>query len=60
MPNKKDIDVLARKIVAEVEALEARGGEDGAENSEFTYLAAVESAPQFHCPVCGNRVRVFV
>lgn len=43
--------------MAEVTALEAKGGEDGAENSEFTFLAAVESAPQFHCPVCGNRVR---
>lgn len=52
-----EIDNLANKIVAEVKALETKGGTDGAENSEFTYLAAVESAPQFHCPTCGNRVR---
>lgn len=51
-----DIDVLVSKIVAEVKALESKGGDQGAENSEYTFLAAVETAPQFHCPVCGNRV----
>lgn len=52
-----EIDVLVSKIVAEVRALEARGGEQGAENSDYTFLAAVETAAQFNCPVCGNKVR---
>lgn len=46
--------------MAEVNAMDAKGGEEGGENAEFTYLAAVESTPQFHCPVCGNRVRFLV
>ena len=51
-----DINDLVTKIVEEVSALEARGGEHGAENSDYTFLAAVETAPQFSCPVCGNKV----
>lgn len=41
----------------EVSALESKGGEEGAENSDYTYVAAVETAPQFSCPVCKNKVR---
>lgn len=51
-----DINDLVSKIVEEVSALESRGGEHGAENSDYTFLAAVETAPQFSCPVCGNKV----
>lgn len=54
----EDIDVLIEKIVGEVTALEEKGGEQGAENSEYTFLAAVEAVSQFSCPVCGNKVRM--
>ncbi|CAM9415893.1 unnamed protein product, partial [Ectocarpus sp. 12 AP-2014] len=50
-----DIDALVDKIVEEVSALESRGGEEGAENSDYTFVAAVETAPQFSCPVCKNK-----
>ncbi|CAM9585877.1 unnamed protein product, partial [Ectocarpus sp. 8 AP-2014] len=50
-----DIDALVGKIVEEVSALESRGGEEGAENSDYTFVAAVETAPQFSCPVCKNK-----
>eukprot|EP00752_Nemacystus_decipiens_P002508 g2355.t1 len=50
-----DVNDLVTKIVEEVSALESRGGEQGAENSDYTFLAAVETAPQFSCPVCGNK-----
>lgn len=52
-----EIDALVTKITEEVSALESRGGEQGAENSDYTFLAAVETAPQFSCTVCGNKVR---
>ena len=53
------MDIMVNKILVEVKAFESRGGSQGAESGEFTYLAAVETAAQFKCPTCGNRVRVF-
>ena len=54
----KEMDIMVNKILVEVKAFESRGGSQGAESGEFTYLAAVETAAQFKCPTCGNRVRV--
>ena len=54
----KEMDIMANKILVEVKAFESRGGSQGAESGEFTYLAAVETVAQFKCPTCGNRVRV--
>lgn len=56
-PHLAEVESLASKIVAEVKAFEAKGGDDGADSSEYTFLTAVETAPQFSCPVCGNKVR---
>ncbi|CAN0467932.1 unnamed protein product [Ascophyllum nodosum] len=49
------MDIMVNKILVEVKAFESRGGSQGAESGEFTYLAAVETAAQFKCPTCGNR-----
>ena len=50
----KDMDRLINEILTEAKAFGSRGGSQEAESRDLTCVAAVETAPQLKCAICGR------